>query len=496
MEDISGDKLDTSFEVSLEEVKSRAIRGVVAIMGRGFIVTFIAQISQFFLLAFMDQDQMGIFWIISAAVGFLIFFSDIGLAAALIQKKEKPTEKDLRTTFTVQQGLIIILLVALYFLTPSFKRLYGLSSEGVLLMYALGVSLLFSSLKSIPSVLLERKLEFTKFVIPDVLESFVYSVSVVYFAWQGYGIRSFTYAVLLRGLVGLVAIYIIQPWRPGFAFSRPALKNLFKFGVPYQINTFIALLKDRGVTLALGAVIGAGGVGFLGTAERLSQIPLRQFMDPVTKVTFPAFSRMQEHKEELEHTVTRSIMLICFLVFPSVVGLWLVAPELVQIIPKYEKWKPALTPLTFMTINVMFAAPTTLLTNMLMAIGKIKLVSKLIAMWAVLTILLVPGLGSLYGVNGAAVGYALVSSSSVIAIYLAKKHVNFSLKESVYKALVSTVVMGMVVYLVRQILDTNILDTAIAVLAGGVTYLLVSYLLFGKALFIDAKKMAKLLFNK
>ena len=72
-----------------------------------------------------------------------------------------------------------------------------------------------------------------------------------------------------------------------------------------------------------------------------------------------------------------------------------------------------------MTVNVLFAAVTTQLTNMLSAIGRIKTVSKLIAMWAILTIILVPGLGYLYGVNGAALGYALVSSTSIIAIGIA-----------------------------------------------------------------------------
>ena len=142
-----GDQLDQSFEVSLDEVKARAIRGVVAIMGRGFFIQFVAQISQFFLLAFLSVDQMGVFWIVSAAVGFLVFFSDIGLAAALIQKKEKPTDTDLKTTFTVQQFLIITLLIVLYALTPYFRNTYNLSQEGVYLLYALGISLFFSSLR-------------------------------------------------------------------------------------------------------------------------------------------------------------------------------------------------------------------------------------------------------------------------------------------------------------------------------------------------------------
>src|SRR3990167_6603540 len=139
-------------------------------------------------------------------------------------------------------------------------------------------------------MLLERELEFGKLIIPQVLETMIYSVSVVYFAWEGYGITSFTYSVLIRGVVGLVLIYILKPWRPGLTLSFSSLKSLLKFGLPYQINTFLAVLKDDGMTVILGGILGASGMGILGTARKLAQYPLRFFMDNVTRVTFPAFS--------------------------------------------------------------------------------------------------------------------------------------------------------------------------------------------------------------
>lgn len=483
--------MEDTFEVSLDEVKSRAVRGVVAIMGRGFFIQFVAQISQFFLLAFLSVEEMGVFWIVSAAVGFLVFFSDIGLAAALIQKKEKPTSLDLKTTFTVQQVLIVILLIILYFISPYLRKIYGLSDEGVSLLYALGISLFLSSLKSIPSVLLERKLEFSKFIIPDLIESLVYSIVVVYLAWKGFGITSFTYAVISRGVVGVIVMYLLMPWRPGFAFSKSSLKNLFNFGIPYQVNQLIALVKDRGVTLALGAVLGTSGVGYLGTAERASQISLRQFLDPITKVTFPAFARMQEHKTELENGVTRSLLVITFFVFPAAVGIWLTSPLIIKVIPNYAKWEPSLIPLGFMTINVLFAAVTTQLTNMLSAIGKIKTVSKLIAMWAVFTVILVPFLGFFYGVNGAALGYALVSTTSVIAIVVAKKYVNFSLLNSIVKTGLATLAMGVVVLVARTFAPPILAALVIVIVIGGVVYLAISYVLIGPSLVSDAKKFAK-----
>src|SRR3989344_2658852 len=154
------DHLDPTGEISLEAVKSRAVKGVVVLTGRTFILQIVSFSAWFFLSVFLDAREIGVFFIVSAVVNFLRYFSDIGLAAALIQKKEKVEELDLRTTFTVQQILVILLLIVLFILSPYLKNYYSLSFEGLLLLYALGASFVFASLKTIPSVLLERELHF------------------------------------------------------------------------------------------------------------------------------------------------------------------------------------------------------------------------------------------------------------------------------------------------------------------------------------------------
>jgi len=96
-------------------------------------------------------------------VNFLVYFADIGLAASLIQKKEKVTEDDLRTTFTVQQVLVLTLITLLFVFSKKITAFYQLDSSGLYLLYALGISFLLSALKTIPSVLLERNLKFEVF---------------------------------------------------------------------------------------------------------------------------------------------------------------------------------------------------------------------------------------------------------------------------------------------------------------------------------------------
>lgn len=483
-------------EIGIETVKEKSVRGVVILTGRTFLLQIISLVAQFFLFAYLGGYEFGVFAIVSAIINFLVYFSDIGLAAALIQKKEAPSETDLKTTFLVQQALIFTIIVIVYLLTPFFVEKYSLTRDGQFLLYALSLSLVFSSLKSIPSVLLERKLEFIKLVFPQILEQIVYNVVLVFFAMKGFGLKSFTIAVILRGLVGLVAIYALQPWKPGFAFSKNTLKGLFKFGIPYQINTFLATFKDDGMTIILGGIIGPVGVGILSFAQKIARLPLTFFMDTVTRVTFPAFSRMQDYKTDLERSVTRSIFFICLFVFPSLVGITILAPILVRVVPRYNQWIPALVPLIFISINFLFAAATTQLTNLLNAIGKIKITFYLMIMWTVLSWVFIPVLAMKYGVVGASVGYALVGCSSVIAIIVAKKYVNFSITNSMIKPIIGSIIMGVSLLIIRRYLPVNVNSMIFLSGIGFAIYTVSMISMMGLSLIQDAKRSFKTIFIK
>jgi len=482
--------------IAVETVKQRSVRGVLVLTGRTFLLQAVSLIAQLFLFAYLGQYEFGVFAIVSAVVSFLTYFSDIGLAAALIQKKETPSETDLRTTFTIQQLLIFTLVGILFIFSKPIANHFNLSNDGRILIFALGTSLILSSLKSIPSVLLERKLDFVKLVFPQILETVVYNIVLVILAMKGMGLASFSFAVVLRGIIGLAAIYYLQPWKIGFSLSIKTLKDLFKFGIPYQINSLLATFKDDGITLVLGSILGPGGVGILTFAQKVARYPLTFFMDNVTRVTFPAFSRLQDKPQDLERSVTRSIFFITLLVFPSLAGIVLLMPWVVEIVPKYSKWSAALLPLMFVSINFAFAAATTQLTNLLNAIGKIKITFYLMIMWTILTWVFIPFLALRYGVDGASVGYSLVGVSSIIAIYIANKYVNFSITDSIIKPLLATIFMFIVLLFARNTMEVNILNLQLLVILGIVVYSVSIISMVGMSLLEDAKRSFKTIFSK
>lgn len=452
-------------------IKKRSITGALAYTFRTFLLQGIG-ISAFLLLAaFLSESEFGIFFIVDATVSFLVYFSDIGLGAALIQKKERLTQKDLATTFTIQQILVSILVFLALVFSKQVVNFYDFGPGALWLFRALVVSFFLSSLKTIPSILLERDLKFNYLILPQILENITFYGLAVYLAWKGFGITSYTYAVFSRAVVGLVAIYILKPWIPRFGIDKKVAKQLIKFGAPFQLNSILALFKDKVLIIFLGKVLTPTQVGILGWAEKWALMPIRFFAEPVLKVTFPAYSRLQDKPQELKKAIEKSTFFVSLLVFPTVIGMIALAPTLLSQIPKYHKWTPAIFALTFYGFNAIFSSVSITLTNTLNATGKIKTTLKLMVMWTTLTWGLTPLLINLMGYNGVALASMLTASSSMIAIYLVNKIVKINIFAQLFPPAIASFLMFILLKVsISYFQPTQILHTLLLVPFGGTIY--------------------------
>jgi len=178
------------------------------------------------------------------------------------------------------------------------------------------------------------------------------------------------------------------------------------------------------------------------------------------------------------------------------VGIVILSPILVRVIPRYNQWIPALIPIVFVSINFLFAAATTQLTNLLNAIGKIKITFYLMIMWTVLSWLFIPLLATKFGVIGASFGYSLVGTSSVIAIIIAKKYVNFSITNSMIKPAIGAVVMGAFLVVAKKFLPVNVNSMIILALIGAAIYGTSMLSMMGLSLVNDIKRSLKTLLAK
>lgn len=465
-------------DTQLHAIATKSVKGVFALVSRSFLIQILGISTSFVLTIFLDPGSFGVFFIVSSIIVFFNYFQDIGLAASLIQKKEEPVLADLRTVFTVQQGLVLSIIIPALVFSNQIASFYNLDQRGHALLIALLVSFVIASLRTIPTIILERKLDYQKLVIPQILENIFYNLSLIIFAIMGFGVVSFTVAVLARSIVGLLATYYIQPWSIGFAFDRSSFNKLVKFGIPFQANSILALFKDDFLTIFLGKLLPLAQLGYIGFAQRLAYLPLRLVMDNVIKITFPSFSRLQGDKDSLRIGIEKSLFLIALAIFPIAVGIISFSPYLIAYIPKYSKWEPALSSVLFFSLGTVLSSISTPLTNFLNAIGKVKVTLYFMIFWTIVTWAATIISINFMGFDGVAFASFMVSLSSVGVFIVAKRYLDFSVVKPVYKQFFAAIIM----YISIQIVKVVIGSLFVAILVGlfSITIYIVIMYLFGK----------------
>ncbi len=471
-------------ELDIAAIVNRSIHGVFALVSRTLFIQIVGFVVNFLLTVYLSPSVFGVYFVVTAVIAFLAYFSDIGLAAALIQKKENLTKEDLSTTFTIQQLLVVAACIIALVLTPFLARFYHLDTNGFVLLLSLIVAFFLSSLKTIPSILLERDLRFEKLVIPQIVETLAFNLVALFCATRGMGVASFTWAVLARGVAGLITIYIVSPWKISFGISFPTAKKLLSYGIPFQANSFLALIKDDLLIAYAGRVLPIAQVGYIGFAQKWAFAPLRLISDNVIRIAFPSFARLQHDSKHLGKAIEKSLFALTFLTFPALVGLVALAPTLVILIPKYHKWEPALLSLGFFAVNAALSSVSTPLTNVLNAVGKIKTTLYLMIFWTVTTWVITPLAMYWYGFNGFAFASALISLSVVLVIFVTKKHLDFSIKP-ILAPLAASIILGIFLYFGNTFLPKNIISVVGLMVGGMLIYFASCFALARSAIMQD-----------
>jgi O-antigen/teichoic acid export membrane protein len=248
------------------------------------------------------------------------------------------------------------------------------------------------------------------------------------------------------------------------------MKQLVSFGSPFQANSILGLLKDDLLNLYIASALPLTQVGYIGFGQKWAAMPLRLVMDNVIQVTFPSYSRLQHNKAALRTVVEKSLYLIAFFIFPVVIGFVVFSPYLIALIPRYGKWEPALIALVYFSLNTLFASITVPLTNLLNAIGKVKTVLKYMIFWTILNWTLTYFFIKWFGYNGVAAASFLVAASVMLILPEVKRYVEFSFIGPIWKQLVASIVMGLLVLSMGHII-TSLISLALVMIMAAVFYI-------------------------
>jgi O-antigen/teichoic acid export membrane protein len=408
------------------------------------LVTLGGQVA---LARFLDPRDFGVYAILKFALTFFVFFGDVGLGGALIQKNDKPTEREISSVFSLQLLLSLGIVVLVWSCAGLVDYVWkDLPTSGPWLLRILALDLLLTALRTIPSILMERSLQFTRLAALDVALSVTFYGTAVVLSRLHWGSNALVLAVVLQGTVGAVLAFLLHPFRPRLMLDRAALAPIVKFGIPFQLTQIIGFLNGAVTPIYAGAALGVRSLGLINWAQETAYFPLKA-VELVSRVGFPLYSRLQADSRALGESFGRAVHL-CAIVTAFFVALFFSMGENVIHIVFTDKWLPALPLLHVYAGAISIGFYTPLMGAVLNATGRPGLLFRLSCLWVALAWAAVPLTTPRWGIQGYTYGYCLhVVAGNVMMLALTPRLVPHA---RIFSRLVSPAVAGVLVFVVGR----------------------------------------------
>lgn len=286
------------------------------------------------ILAPSDFGLMGTALLVMAA---LDAFSQTGFQMALVQKK-KGIKKYLNTTWTV---LIIrgIILFAILFIIAPYVAIFFNEPAAKSVIQVSGFSILLQAFANIGIIYFYKELEFNKQFIYEYSGIFTDFLVAIFVAVTLKSVWAFVFGSLAGNLVRCIVSYIIHPYKPRLSLEPIKIAELFAYGkwiLGSRILIFIGACIDK---ICVGRLLGVTGLGFYGMAYQISDTPANEIKSVLGMVTFPAYSKIQDHRVRLQQAFFKILRLTIAICVPITIGIVFLAPDFTRIILG-EKWLP------------------------------------------------------------------------------------------------------------------------------------------------------------
>jgi PST family polysaccharide transporter len=179
---------------------------------------------------------------------------------------------------------------------------------------------------------------------------YTFVVAALLLLVQGYPRWSLPGALAARIVAYSIALWVTDR---RFTFAWPRLwaaRDVGRFTTSVWAARTIYSFSANADFLLVGRFLGGNVLGFYGMAwDLLRFVPDRLFR-VAGRVTFPAFSRMQDDNGQVAHAFSEFTAYIARFVLPIMAMAAIAAPEFVRVVYG-EKWMPAVLPIRLLSIG-------------------------------------------------------------------------------------------------------------------------------------------------
>ena len=195
-------------------------------------------------------------------------------------------------------------------------------------------------------------------------------------ALNDYGVWALVGQMVSVAFFRTVLLWTIVKWIPKSGFSRQSFQNLFGYGSKLLLAGILETIYRNLYTIIIGKFFQSNILGLYSRGEQIASYPSNNITGVIQRVTFPILSQIQNDKTQLKNAFAQIIKTTCFIVFPLMTFLIIVAKPLVLIILT-EKWIDCVEIIQILSISFMWYPVHILNLNVLQIAGRSDLFLKI-----------------------------------------------------------------------------------------------------------------------
>lgn len=309
-------------------LKDRVVDGVLWVGASSLVSQGIGIASSIILARLLSPDDFGLLEITLVLVTLSNVLTEFGLGQALIQWDGSNIHDAANTSLIICISLSALFCIILILVAPLIASFYQLR-EATNVIRAMSVSVLLGGVGIVPGSLLERKLDFRRKTLSEVVPRVCYGIVAIVLAFLGMGVWSLVIGQLSSVFLQSLLVWTCSDFRPSCKLAKAAARRLLRFGGPLVFMSLL-LLATRKMDIAyLGRRTNMAEVGFYGLAMTISNLTVDFTASLLGRVTFPAFARLQDDFDRLAQAYLKATRFISYAALPAILGGVAVAPAVI-----------------------------------------------------------------------------------------------------------------------------------------------------------------------
>lgn len=300
----------------------------------------------------MPEDY-GLMAMSSILTGYAEMFNELGLANAIIQKKDV-TQRDISSVFWFSVGVSLVLAASCF---PLAHLTAFIMHDPRVIPLTMTASVIFltNGLQIIPMALIKRDLGFKKLGGIELFST-IFSCAVMYvLARTGVGVWTLILGRIARSVICLFLVYWRLRWFPALHFQFSEAKAYLRFGIIIALGRSLFYLWEKSDRFFAGRVWTSQLLGYYTFALQLAQLPTEKIVNLINQVSFPALARVQGSVQEFNRLYLNITKVTALLVLPMFLMGFFLGDSLIRNLLN-EKWFSTIPLFRYLCLSQIFLA--------------------------------------------------------------------------------------------------------------------------------------------